>query len=89
VFDGGGNVPAQQGRAVRTALLGVINLAVPDADGRWGLQALEFPRPERLTLNTAAFTAPDTVTGSPDTSLIRKSEGEWAGGSVPAEPGQG
>jgi hypothetical protein len=47
----------------------VINLAVPDEDSRWTLQALEFTRPTRVTLDTAAFTAPDTVLGSPDVSL--------------------
>ncbi|MBB2943521.1 hypothetical protein FB565_003234 [Actinoplanes lutulentus] len=48
----------------------VINLAAPDDDNGWTLQSLEFPRPTRLTLDAAAFTAPDTVSGTPDMSLI-------------------
>jgi hypothetical protein len=47
----------------------VINLAVPDGSGGWTLQALEFQRPARVTLDTAAFIGPGTVLGSPGRSL--------------------
>jgi hypothetical protein len=53
---------AQFGRA--RGATAVINLAVPESDGTWGLRAAEFPRPARLALTTVAFTAPHAVAGS-------------------------
>lgn len=40
----------------------LINLAIPDGDGGWGLQAGEFPRPTGLTLDTSAFISAHSVT---------------------------
>lgn len=47
----------------------VVNLAVPDGDDTWGLRAMEFPRPTRLSLRTAALTAPHAVSYTADVLL--------------------
>ncbi|WP_203858750.1 hypothetical protein [Plantactinospora mayteni] len=54
--------------AVRDATA-VVNLAVPDGDDRWGLRAVKFPRPARLSLRTAALTAPHTLSYTAGISL--------------------
>ncbi|SBT39863.1 hypothetical protein [Micromonospora auratinigra] len=47
----------------------VVNLAVPEGDGGWGLRAVQFPGPVRLALRTAAFTAPGALSRADDGSL--------------------
>jgi hypothetical protein len=48
----------------------VLNLAVPEDDDTWALRAMKFPRPTRLSLRTAALTAPPhTVSHTADVSL--------------------
>ncbi|SCL21342.1 hypothetical protein GA0074692_1151 [Micromonospora pallida] len=47
----------------------VVNLAVPDGGDTWGLRAMRFPRPVRLSLRTAALIAPHTVSHTAEASL--------------------
>lgn len=47
----------------------VVNLAVPDGDDTWGLRAMEFPCPARLSLRTATLIAPHAVSHTADVSL--------------------
>ncbi|MER5338686.1 hypothetical protein [Micromonospora sp. NPDC002717] len=47
----------------------VVNLAVPDCDDNWGLWAMEFPRPTRLSLRIAALTGPHAVSHTTDVLL--------------------
>ncbi|MCW3814398.1 hypothetical protein ONA91_07995 [Micromonospora sp. DR5-3] len=47
----------------------VVNLAVSQDDGTWGLRAIEFPRPAHLSLGTAALTAPNAASYTAGVSL--------------------
>lgn len=47
----------------------VVNLAIPDGDDTWGLRAMEFPRPARLSLHTAALTIPHALSYTAGVSL--------------------
>ncbi|MFU8875367.1 hypothetical protein [Micromonospora sp. SL4-19] len=62
----------------------VVNLAVPDSEDTWRLRAVEFPRPARLSLRTAALTAPHAVSYTEGESL---SLGDGAFAVTSREPG--
>ncbi|MEU4645423.1 hypothetical protein [Micromonospora sp. NPDC023814] len=76
--------------AVRDASA-VVNLAVPCDDGTWGLRAVEFERPARLWVRTAALTAPHAVSCTAGESLslgddafiVTRHEPHLGSGSVP------
>ncbi|MBO4209579.1 hypothetical protein [Micromonospora echinofusca] len=61
--------PSAPDGALRNAST-MVNLAVPDRDGTWGLRAVSFPEPASLSLDTAAFTTAHDVSYTPGVSLV-------------------